>query len=156
FAQSLTSDAGAQSGVETVVEELVMNALYNAPHDGDAARYMHLHRSEPVKLQSAEAAKLSYACDGYRLHIGVSDPFGRLTADTILAHIEARLSGNSEPLTGSGGGGFGIFTIYQSSSSLVVNLDPGKRTEVVSIIDLTHPFHEVKRDAKSFHLFYGK
>jgi hypothetical protein len=154
FARRLTHDRGAIEGTEKVVDELVMNALFSAPHDGNKPRYLHLPRHQPIRLSAAEAGRLRYTCDGHQLYVSMSDPFGSLTADTLLAHIEARLSGVSEPLGESGGGGFGLFTAYQSVSSFVVNVAPGQRTEMITAIDLRHPYHEVRRMPRALDLYF--
>jgi hypothetical protein len=153
FARGLTNDHAALTGVETVVDELVMNVLFAAPRDAGKPRYLTLTREHVVKLPPEEAGRLRYACDGNHLYLAVSDPFGGLTSETILAHIEARLSGGSEPLSDSGGGGFGLFTAYQGVSSFVVNVVPNQCTEVITAIDLRHPYHEVKRMPRALHLY---
>jgi hypothetical protein len=156
FARMLTGDQATLTTVETIVDEMVMNVLYNAPHESGRPRYMHLARSEPIKLTAEEAGTLRFACDGERIYLAASDPFGKLTADTILAHIEARLAGGSEQITESGGGGFGLFTIFQNASSMVLNLVPGRCSELIATLDLRAPLHETKRQAKSLHFFDGK
>jgi hypothetical protein len=153
FGRLLSGDQPTLTTIETIVDEMVMNALYNAPHEDGKALFMHLPRSEPVKLTAAAAGTFRYACDGERLYLGISDPFGRLTPEKILAHIEARLAGGSEQISESGGGGFGLFTIFQNASSMVLNLAPEKCSELIATLDLRAPLHETKRLAKSLHFF---
>jgi hypothetical protein len=153
FVSGLTGDQGARNAAEMVIDELVMNVLFAAPRDDARPRNLARPRSERVQLAPAEAGKARWACDGRALYLSVEDPFGALTADVLLAHLEARLSGGSEPLGESGGGGFGLFTVYQGVSTFVANVDPGKRSEVIVSIDMRHPYHEVKRMPRALHLF---
>ena len=65
--------------VETLADELLMNAIWDAPIDeGGEPRYAERPRHEPIDLEPNEYATIQYGCDGNFLAIGVRDNFGRL------------------------------------------------------------------------------
>jgi hypothetical protein len=53
----------------------------------------------------------------------------------------------------SGGAGLGLFRMFQSLSKFVVNISPGKKTEVVALVDLRVTMKQFRAAAKSFHIF---
>jgi len=60
-------------------EELLMNAIYDAPTDEDGkSLYNHLSRSEKVVLADKHKAKFKYASDGINFVMSVTDPNGAL------------------------------------------------------------------------------
>ncbi len=141
--------------VETVVDELVTNAIYNAPRlPGGAAKYARLSRREPVALNDEEVGHLEFACDGDYIAISQVDPFGALTRDTVVSYLNRCLVKGPEQLSdASGGAGIGLFRVFQSLSKFIINIDPGKRTEVICLLDLRLTMKRFRQAAKSFHIF---
>src|SRR5262249_35160026 len=71
-----------------VVDEFLMNAVYNAPVDEHGRHiYSKLPRTERVVLTGRAQALFQYACDGRYLAMAVSDNFGTLTKETILQYL---------------------------------------------------------------------
>jgi CheY-like chemotaxis protein len=141
--------------IETVVDELSTNAIYNAPRDADGnARYAKLSRREPVVLEESEIGILEFACDGNYIAISQVDPFGALTHETIVSYLNRCLVKGPEQFTNaSGGAGIGLYRVFQSLSKFIVNIQPGRRTEVISLIDLRLSMKRFRTLPKSFHIF---
>lgn len=139
-----------------VAEELLMNAIYDAPLDAKGKPlYNHLPRTELVVLKKEERGLLRYACDGTLLAISVQDPFGALTRETILEYLGKRYQGEHESISGEkGGAGLGLFQIMETSNLLVINVKPGIRTEVIALFDMD-PLHYKSDETTSLHFFYG-
>lgn len=141
--------------VETVVDELSTNAIFNAPIDSAGVpRYAHLNRRDPVVLEPEERAELRYACDGVFFAVAIVDPFGTLTRETVLGYLDRcvhRRSGEARPHTG--GAGLGLFRAFRALSTLVFNLAPGVRTEVIGLIDIRRSMRQFKLEPKSLHFF---
>ena len=81
--------AGARRPVRTalreIANEMVMNAIFNAPVDGAGnRRYAGLPRSSEVVLEPDEQATLRWAVGERFVLLAVKDPFGSLTAAEIL------------------------------------------------------------------------
>jgi hypothetical protein len=115
-----------------VADELISNAVHNAPIHGDGTRFRKdIPRDVEVELADHEAVRLRWGCDARYLAVEVSDQYGSLDRDTILgalAHQEISESG--------AGAGMGIALAYRSCDHLVFNLSPGKRTEIIALIDV--------------------
>lgn len=139
-----------------VAEELLMNAIYDAPTGPDGKPlYNHLQRTVPLELKPTEYASFRFACDGNFLAIAVVDRFGALNRQTILDYLERCLMQGTEeqtPLDGKGGGGNGLFQIIQSSSLTAFNVDPGERTEVIALLNLNIQIDKMSTHP-SFHYF---
>jgi hypothetical protein len=155
YATSLGCGSRTVELTESIVDELVTNAIFNAPRNPDgSARYRGLHRSESVVLDESEEATLNFACDGDFIAISSSDPFGALDQDTVVAYLHRCFSKGPRQISKeSGGAGVGLYHMFSSVSKFVVNLDPGKRTEVVALIDLRLSMKQFRQAGKSFHFF---
>lgn len=129
-------------------DELISNAVHNAPVDTDGVHYRaDLPRDGELELDPLHQVSVRWACDGRYLAIEVGDQFGSLDRDTILSALcqhDVRDSG--------GGAGMGIALTYRSCDHLVFNLAPGRRTEVIALIDVRFP-HSERVAASSFNVF---
>jgi len=155
YARRLGCNERTVEMVETVVDELVTNAIYNAPRDAAGnAKYAKLSRREPVSLEPHEVGTLEFACDGNHIAVAQSDPFGALTHDTIVTYLNRCLvKGPQQFSDASGGAGIGLYRVFQSLSKFIINIEPGRRTEVISLIDLRLSMKQFRQLPKSFHIF---
>jgi len=142
-----------QNKASLVAEELLMNAIYDAPHDAEGAPlYNHLSRTTEVALSPAEQGTFRYACDGILLAVSAEDPFGALDRETILAYLESCYQGIAGSLNeNKGGAGWGLFQIMETSDLVVMDVKKGLRTEVIAIFNLDAA-PQSKRTT-SFHYF---
>lgn len=155
YAYSLGCNERMVEQVETIADELVTNAIYNAPRDPDGKpRYAHLSRREPVTLEPHEYGELQFACDGDYIAVAQIDPFGALTQDTVVDYLNRCLAKGPDQISeASGGAGIGLFRVFQSLSKFVVNIKPGRKTEVICLIDLRLSMKRFRQAPKSFHIF---
>lgn len=131
-----------------VADELLSNAVHNAPVDASGVHYRReLPRAEEVELDERHQVRLRWGCDARYLAIEVTDPFGSLDRDTILRS----LAKNDVREHGSRAG-MGVALAYRSCDHLVFNLAPGKRTEIIALIDVRHPPTE-RLAASSYNVF---
>jgi DNA-binding response OmpR family regulator len=127
-----------------VTDELLANAIHNAPIDERGAHYRaQLARDAELVLDDRHRVTLRWGCDGRYLAIEVGDPFGSLERDTALRALVH---------TGARDTGMGIALAYRSCDHLVFNLAPGKRTEVIALIDVRYPPGE-RVPASSYNVF---
>jgi anti-sigma regulatory factor (Ser/Thr protein kinase)/CheY-like chemotaxis protein len=131
-----------------VADELISNAVHNAPVD---AAGVHYHKEAPrdveIELDARHEVRLRWGCDARYVAIEVTDQFGSLDRDTILralAQQDVRESG--------GGAGMGVALSYRSCDHLVFNLAPGKRTEIIALVDVRYPPTE-RVPASSYNVF---
>ena len=142
--------------VHAATEELLMNALYDAPTDDSGKPlFNHLPRTTPVELRPDQQASLRYGTDGILLGVAVSDPFGALTKDVVMRYLRsctqgAAGGGGSDP--GKAGAGRGLKMLIDSSDLTVFNIAPRRRTEVICLFNLEA---NAERAAQpTFHLFH--
>lgn len=144
--------------MEVVAEELLMNAIFDAPIDVRGNRlHNHKKRTEEVILPVTQAARLEFGSDGRRIAISVTDPFGSITRDLVLKCLTRCFSikGTPEFNDESGGAGLGLFFCYKHVDSLIINVDPLKRTEFIGLIDIEQSVKESKLDSShtALHFF---
>jgi hypothetical protein len=134
-----------------LAHELLMNALYDAPVDA-MGRPRHAHdRKAAVALRPEEAATLRVGCDGVRLAIQVTDPFGRLERRHVFHGLVRGLRGQMD--AAGGGAGLGMTVCLGSTVALVFDVIAGRKTEVTGLFDLDLNLREFKNLAKSVHFF---
>ena len=82
-----------------VVDEMVTNALYDAPIDREGRpRFAHLPRTEPVRLERGEEIHIQFCSDAQLLGVAVSDPFGALSKQVSLDYLSRCFARQSRPL----------------------------------------------------------
>lgn len=141
-----------------VADELLSNALYNAPvDDRGRTRYAHLDRTSAVELKPGEEVEVKFACDGRRLGISTADPFGSLAPDRVLEYLARCLRKGADQIDDKrGGAGLGFYCILNSVTHFVVNIAPGRRTEVIGLIDVRGSYRDFLNGSKSFNVFVGQ
>jgi hypothetical protein len=157
YAEGLGVNSRLASQFCTVADELITNAIYNAPRDAQGnAPYAHLPRTERVTLAPDEEIEIRYCCDGNRLGISARDPFGSLTEERLLDYLGKCLRrGDDQVDSKDGGAGLGLYHIFEAVSHLVVNIAPGRRTEIIGLIDVQGTYRDFARASKSFNIFLG-
>jgi CheY-like chemotaxis protein len=141
--------------VEIVLDELLMNALYDAPasESGDRSRYLSraVPGGGPV---SSRSVSLSFACDGRFFALSVKDEYGSLKRQTILHKLNRAVAYAGTPLThAERGSGLGLYFILNSVSRFVANIEPGRATEVICLFDLRRTGPSLQPVASSFNIF---
>ncbi|MCG8424346.1 MAG: hypothetical protein MJE77_41165 [Proteobacteria bacterium] len=142
--------------IESVADELLMNALYDAPAIRQGvSRKTRIHKSNINEMPSREAALLRYACDGRYFALSVEDSYGELHKETILDHLSrARAErGRPRPSENGSGAGLGLYFILSSVTRFIANVEPGTRTEVICLFDMRQRGREAKNCARSLHIF---
>ena len=144
--------------IEIVVDELLMNALYDAPasHGGDRRSYVEraVPGGGPV---SDRTVTLRFACDGRHFAVSVQDEYGGLRRDAIVSHLNRAVSLAGTPLADTDrGAGLGLYFILSSVSRFVVNVDAGVATEVICLFDLRGSPRDASVAAMSFNVFMAE
>ncbi len=132
--------------IESVIDELLMNALIDAPRE-----------SRPSMLPGG-VARLRWACDDRVLAISVSDDYGALRQRDVIDHVRRARDerGRPQPASGDEGAGLGLYLVLANVASLIVNVEPGRRTEVVCLFDVSRRERRaVAAGVRSLHVFAG-
>lgn len=139
-----------------VADELLSNALYNAPVDSDGAQLRVADpRGGERRLTGSERVTLRYACDARYLAVEVTDLFGSLSRETILRFVSKgtrRSEDNKVDFRGEGAG-LGVALAYSCCNHLVYNLHHGHRTEAIGLIDVRFKPNELGSMVSSFNVF---
>ena len=149
-------DAGARrpmvARVESVVDELLMNAMYDAPA---AARGEAPQLPTDVLERVAAPARLRWASDGRHFAVSVEDRFGALVKGAIVDHLQRARAERERPrgTSEAGGAGLGLYFIVSSVTRFIANVDPGHRTEVIGLFDLRQAGRDGDACARSLHVF---
>jgi hypothetical protein len=139
--------------VHTVAEEMLMNAIYDAPVDNNGASlYNHLSRSEEINLSEDNAAILRYGTDGVLLAVSVTDPFGTLTKDVLQSYLQKNHLGEGTESEEKGGAGKGLHMIISNSDFVVFNVRAKQKTEVICFFQLEK--NKDEEPQPTFHLFF--
>jgi len=113
-----------------VGEELVMNALYDAPAE---AGYFKRPRSrtEHVELPDELACQISYGIEDGTAFVRVRDPFGALSRERVV-NVLTRCNRPEVTLDESrGGAGLGMWRVFSVASQIAITVVPGSFTEVL-------------------------
>jgi len=140
---------------KSVADELIMNAIYNAPVREDGSRpYAHVARTDAVDLASHETCRLTYACDGRQLVIAMLDRFGSLAVETIREYLQRCFAMGADQIeVKRGGAGMGLYFIVEALNKVIINICPGRGTEVIGVIDISGSYRDYAEKNKSFHIF---
>lgn len=139
--------------VNTAVEEMLMNAIYDAPVDSNGnAIFNHVSRKTEIKLDTHQQSQLTYASDGVLLAVSVTDPFGSLTKEIIIDYLMSCYNGQAGIMNEKkGGAGRGLHQIIEAADLTIFNVKKGVRTEVISLFYIDGQRREAQ---PSFHYFF--
>lgn len=145
--------------VAELVHELLMNAMYDAPRDGQGRPRYALDRRQDIVLGELERPTLRLATDGMLMAVEVTDPFGALEREHVMSGVARGLAavGSSDTSaiidTSHGGAGLGMAKLYMGSAGLIVDVQPGLSTTVTSLHDLDISPREMRSMPGSLHYF---
>jgi hypothetical protein len=152
-------DVGARrqlvTRIESTADELMMNALYDAPAARGAPN-LHIRRdvstgNVPLDLNGA-CARLRYASDGRYFAVSVLDRYGALDKKTILQSVLRARTERGRPRD-KGGAGLGLYFVLSSVTRFIVNIQPEIQTEVICLFDLRARGKDADAWARSLHIF---
>jgi hypothetical protein len=142
--------------IELAAEELIMNALYDAPRGSDGtARHANLDRRLPVTLAADEIVDIRFGCDGQTLVVSVADPFGALTRGAVVDRLRKVKDGMPRPQPGVAGAGLGLVMTYTVANQLVFTVEPGHLTEVTAVLHVSGSNRSAQERGTAVHFYLG-
>jgi hypothetical protein len=136
FAEQSKMRRQVRSAIGQVCEELLMNALYDAPVDADGKQiFAEIDPHDRTKTKSPRPVSIRYAATEDKFAIAVRDRFGRLAKNTILGYIEKCIHSPNQIDRKTYGAGLGLYLVANAAASYVVNVAYGVATEVVCTFD---------------------
>lgn len=141
--------------LQAVADEMLMNAIYDAPLDADGRhKYAALSRETRIVLEPDEQPVFRFGSDGRKFAVSMTDPFGGLTRETFTRYIAKGLRRGADQIDRKeGGAGLGLFLLFDSLHTYNVHRVPGRCTEVVGLLDIRGSFRDVVNTPKSINFF---
>ncbi len=155
FLESLPVNERIAERIGFVLEELLTNAVFNAPVDeAGNPLFRDWDRTRVARLPSGQSAEFTMVRDGKTIALSVVDPFGSMRAETLKQHLHAGAGPVCQSVRRTGGGaGIGIDQVIRASSRIVFNLEPGRRTEALAFFDLLPTYRDYVHQPKSVSVF---
>ncbi|MDX2086413.1 MAG: hypothetical protein SFX73_01130 [Kofleriaceae bacterium] len=113
-----------------LAEELVMNALYNAPTEAGYFK-APVSRTEDVTLPLDRACEISYGMEGGNAFIRLRDTFGSLRRERLVEVLRRCNSSEVALDESNGGAGLGLWRIFSTSSTVAITVIPNRLTDVL-------------------------
>lgn len=136
FAEASSVRRQIRGSIAQVCEELLMNALYDAPVDDEGTLlFKEVTPKERTKMESPEPASIRCAVTPSQFVVSVRDRFGRLNKETLLAVLKKCLTEERQIDDKNVGAGLGLYFVANHSSRYVVNVADNMATEVVCTFD---------------------
>ena len=140
FAELMTVRRKYREAIEQCIDEMLMNALYDAPVDDQGQPiFSEIPTKTRISLRVEQKVVVQYACDGAQFFVSVRDSFGTLERSTVLRYLYKCLHSEQQIDRKVGGAGLGLYLMANSSSAIVFNVLAGVATEVVCVFDLVSP-----------------
>jgi len=124
--------------VRLTLEEILNNALFHAFQSPDG---MEKYSIQSIgRLQPGESVRIHYGSDAAKVGFAVTDSAGSLPTDVALSKLERQMD-HSGLLDESGRG---LYLARIMSSRLIINVEHGKRTQVIALFDEAKPVDRPK------------
>ena len=132
--------------IANAVDELLMNAMFDAPVD-DLGKplYSNTARSSVFKLEGKGAVELHVGFDGDHLGITAVDFYGSLDKTKLLSHISKNYTQQEYKVKSNvAGAGIGLSTVFRSGGSFFFVSESRVRTEVTVIFRRADSYREFR------------
>jgi hypothetical protein len=146
FLGSANFPARATSVVANAVDEILMNAIFDAPVD-HTGRQLHgsLARTTELKLEDKSSVEMQVGFDGHLVGITAIDHFGSLDKQRLLSHLAKIYSTEEYKVrTAVAGAGIGLASVFKSGGSFFFASESHLRTEVTVFFERTENFKDFK------------
>ena len=122
---------GDARDMRLVLDEIITNAIMHAPATADGSdKY---RRISEITLQPEEYVEVECGFDKEKYGVSIIDRKGRLKKETVLHKMERHISGAG--VLDESGRGIHLSRLF--ADRLVINIDPGRKTEVIVMNYLT-------------------
>lgn len=136
YLSALGLRATQRDAVESVADELLMNAMYDAPVDRTGKHvFADVPPGQRGSITLERPVILQYGSDGSRLVLGVRDNYGSLRREAVLKRMEecAKLANPIE--SKPSGAGLGLYMVASRVTELIFNVVPGSVSEVIAVLE---------------------
>jgi len=152
FAERALPDRALRA-ISEISEELVTNALYDAPLE---AGYFAepVQRSDDVSLPNERACEISYGFEQDTPFVRVRDTFGAFARDRLLAVLTRCNNADVRLDSSRGGAGLGLWRVLAHASTVAITVVRGRLTDI--LVGVSTSGRRAGRQLQALHLFFGK
>jgi hypothetical protein len=138
--------------IANAVDELLMNAMYDAPVDEFGKNlYTMTSRNQARKLEGKGAITLTLGFDGEFVCISVTDNYGSVDRQRLLNHVSANYNRRAYMISATNAGaGLGVANVFRSGGSLIYLVESRVRTEVTLLYSAAHNYRDFKSQFRFF------
>ncbi len=128
--------------VAAAVDELLLNAIYDAPVDAlGKSLYSNVPRSTVLELSGNSEVEISLGFDGNYIAVAVTDHHGSLNKAKLLAHLsKAYVKEEYKVKVSVAGAGIGLSNVFRSGASFFFVSEAGAKTEVTVFFKRSESF----------------
>ncbi len=116
--------------IKLILDEIITNALYHSPQLPSGEKKYEEYRK--IELEPEEYIKVNIGQDEEKVVISILDQQGNLDKDRVMYLIDRHI--NSEGIFDESGRGIYMSRLF--SDRIIINIDPGNKTEFVIIFFL--------------------
>src|SRR5262249_55940400 len=132
LAERMTVSSHLRTSIEQCIDEMLMNALYDAPVGADGEPlFAGIPTRARIMQKTDRSVSVSYASDGKHLAVSVRDTFGSLGRHVVLRHLYKGIHVADPVERKAGGAGLGLYLIARSATAVYFHVLPSIATEVV-------------------------
>jgi hypothetical protein len=155
LAEALELSDEKKRRIEIVTEELLLNAIYDAPRSPDGKPlYAGVDRRTTIMLDAESPVRLHYGCDGRNFVVSVTDRWGAIERSAVVGSLRKLLDPKSvRPTPGTSGAGLGLMLTYGSSNQLIVHAVPGRFSEVTAVMHVSGSNRTALARGSALHLY---
>lgn len=136
YAEGVGVRSKIRASIAQVCEELLMNALYDAPADeAGVPLFAEVELKARLERLSPRPVSIRYSVTDTCFAVSVRDRFGRLDKATVLRYIDKCLHSSEQIDRKVYGAGLGIYLIANAATQFIINVAPGMATEVICTFD---------------------
>lgn len=121
---------------ERIIEELLMNAMYQAPVDPEGKRiFSDVEPRQRIRRKTPQPVSLRYVYQQNTLCLSVRDRYGSFERNALAQYLLRCTTSEIQLENKKLGAGLGLYLIASTTSKLVVNVLPKSLCEFVCIIE---------------------
>ena len=136
------------------VDELVLNAIFDAPvKDGMPSKW-HIPRHKPIKLEPKEMVEVEMAATDHSIAISVTDQFGSLRKANLTNALSEHYVRKNRRGASDTASGMGLRGIYNAGLSLHCAVKPSYRTRITIFCPRTSSFKDFRQGAQFLSINY--
>lgn len=155
FAKKFKNPSSVVYDIALVADELISNALYNAPYvDAGNTRSGPDRNPQNIAVDPQKRPEIFAGCDGTRIVVGVRDHYGMLNTTQFIDRIRACYEQNPRERISykEGGAGIGSFMIFDSCASMYVAVERETATVICCSFPIGMGAHKRHSIPKNLHL----